>query len=232
MGTSKGGGIHLPAAAVKQLEMLLKHIDRLPEILRESRKLEYGITLFQVLEPFSARIGLPPGDLLDIFYALENFRHLSDEFGTSDDMLIRITSSNIGEEMAKRILENKAPILQAIHDSKSDHPVAITFQAQRLTYLHERIFRDAEIITDVRPIFDGSGKNVLEVIIANSLTTTLTLSAPTDRITLAMDAGDLVKLRAACDRAFEKAKSLHSALNSSDLKWKVQILRGQEDGTF
>jgi hypothetical protein len=230
MATSNAAGIRLPQAAVKQLEMLLKYIDRLLDILRESKNLEYGITLFQVLEPFSTRIGIPLDDLQDIFYALENLRSLAVEFGSPENVLIRL--SDVKQDVAKRLEENKDRLLQAISEYQPDDPVAITFKAQRLTYLHERIYRDAEIITDIRPVFDGAGKNVLEVIISHSLVASITVSGRTERISLAMDAGDVVKLRAACDRAIEKAKSLNSALNGSDLKWKVQILRGQDDGAL
>ncbi len=231
MTTSNAAGIRLPQAAVKQLEMLLKYVDRLPDILRESKKLEYGITLFQVLEPFSTRIGIPLDDLQDIFYALENLRSLAVEFGSPENVLIRIVS-DVKQDVAKRLEENKDRLLQAISEYQADDPLAITFKAQKLTYFHERIYRDAEIITDIRPIFDGAGKNVLEVIISHSLVASITVSGRTERISLAMDAGDVVKLRAACDRAIEKAKSLNSALNGSDLKWKVQILRGQDDGAL
>ena len=231
MTTSNAAGIRLPQAAVKQLEMLLKYIDRLLDILRESKNLEYGITLFQVLEPFSTRIGIPLDDLQDIFYALENLRSLAVEFGSPENVLIRLVS-DVKQDVAKRLEENKDRLLQAISEYQPDDPVAITFKAQRLTYFHERIYRDAEIITDIRPIFDGAGKNVLEVIISHSLVASITVSGRTERISLAMDAGDVVKLRAACDRAIEKAKSLNSALNGSDLKWKVQILRGQDDGAL
>ena len=186
--------------------------------------------MFQVLEPFSGRIGLPFDDVEDIFYALENLRRLRIEFGTLDDVLVRIIAG-VEADVSEWLKENKERLLQAVSEYGDDHPVAITYKAQRLAYLHERIFRDAEIITDLRPIFDAPGKNVREVIIAQTLVVSMVVSGRTERITLAMDAGDLVKLRAACDRAFEKAKSLNAAMDSSDLKWKVQILRGQEDGT-
>src|ERR1700722_14473093 len=138
MAISNAAGIHVPPAAVKQLRTLLKYLDRLPELIDESHKLEYGITIFQVLEPFAARVGILYDDLEDIFYALENLRIFSSDYGSIEDALARILVA-ISPDLADEIRKNKAQIVQAFVRYNRDNPISTTFKAQKLTYLHERI---------------------------------------------------------------------------------------------
>ena len=229
MAASNAAGIHLPPTAVRQLETLIRYIGRLPDVIRESDNISYGITVFQVLEPLSRKLNIPFDHLADIFYALENLRQLAAEFGSTENALARILA-DVNQDVRKQLDEQKDRIKDTIAIYKDDNPVAVTFKTQKLAYSYERIYRDAEIITDVRPIFDAAGRRVLQVIVGQKLILSMAAVGTSERISVAMDAGDVVKLRASCDRAIEKARSLSSVLTESGLKCKVQILRGEDDG--
>jgi hypothetical protein len=229
MARSNAAGLYVPPTAVEQLGKLLKYVSRLPEIIEQSKKLPLGLTAFEILEPFAAQIGISYDELSDIFYALENLRITSEDFGSFSDALDRIAAA-VNPDLAKNLEANKAAILDAFEKYDFDNPVSITIKAQKLTYFHERILRDSEVITDVRPVFDSSGRNVLEAVISHVLVVTATTVGRNERLHFAMDAGDVLKLRRACDRAIEKAKTIKSTLENSDLKWKIQVLRGQDNG--
>jgi hypothetical protein len=180
--------------------------------------------VFEVLHPIATDLNLPYADLQDLFNALENLNHLEIEFGSAEDAFIRVMSA-LQPDLGKRYNDNKDKILKALARYAQDTPIHISAKAQRLAYYHENIYRDSDIITDVRPIFDSAGGNVLEMIISHSLVVTYSSSNRTERIHLEMDAGDVLKLRKACDRAILKANTLKQALGGTGQKWKIQLLR-------
>jgi hypothetical protein len=229
MATSNAPGLVVPAAAQRQLKALLSNIDRVEEIIDRSANVKAGVTAYEVLQPLAGQLNIDHGTLLDIFYALENLRRLETEYGTPGEVLERIFAGT-EPQLAKQLMENKARILEIFAGYKADNPVALSFKAQKLAYLHERIFRDADILTDIRPIFNEAGEAVLSAIIGQTLTITFTRVGATERIHLALDAGDVLGLRKACDRAILKAKVLQASFASSKLNWDVHVLRGDDDG--
>ena len=132
--------------------------------------------------------------------------------------------------LSSDLRSHRAEIEKVSKEFASNNPIAISFKAQKLAYLHERILRDAEIITDLRPVFDDSGKNILEVMVAHTLVVTTTNSGRTERVHFAMDAGDVLQLRKACERAVEKARAIQSTFEKSKLNFAVHVLRGDQDG--
>jgi len=230
MATSNAASISLPPSAIKQFKSLLSNIDRLPDILERSKGNEPGVTLFQILRVVAGSSSIDYDVLAETIYALENLRHLEAEFGTPGEAFSRVIAA-VDRDLAKQLEEKKDNILGAVKIYKDDHPIYISYKAQRLAYLHERIYRDAEIITDVRPVFDSTGEKVLEAVISHTLVVNFGTLGRSERSHFAMDAGDVLKLRKACDRAISKAKSLQSAFAGSRLDWKIHILRGEDDGT-
>jgi hypothetical protein len=227
MAASNAPGLFLPPSAVNQLERLIEYIDRTDALIGEINSAELGITVFEVLRPLSERLDIPLDHLEAIIYALENLRYLETEYGSADEAFVRIVGG-VPDKIARKLEANKSAILAALAAYSPDNPISTTFKAQKLSYLYERVFRGAEIITDIRPVFDFSGERVLEVIVAHTLIVTHSETGGTERLHFAMDAGDVLSLRRACDRAITKANALRSLL-THDTDIKVQILRGDEE---
>jgi hypothetical protein len=231
MAVSNAAGISVPQSAAKQIDILLKYLDKLPDIIRDARSLSYGVTLFQVLNPLSEKLGLPYDELQNVFSALENMRFMEIEFGSVDEVMSRLTSA-ISPDLAKRIDENRDALVLAINHYREDNPISIAIKAQRLAYYFEHIYRDGEIITDMRPVFDAKGDDILEIIITHSLVVThsSTGSGGNERMHLAMDAGDVLKLRRACDRAIAKANTLKREFGNGR-KWQIHLLRDNDNAS-
>ena len=228
MAKSNAPGIFLPRSAVNQLEQLLEYVNRIETLIEDINSAELGITVFEVLRPISERLDIPLEHLEAIIYALENLRHLETEYGSADEAFLRIVGG-VPSEIGKKLEANKSAILAALAAYSPDNPISTTFKAQRLSYLYERIFRGGEIITDIRPVFDSSGEQVLEVIVSHTLVITHSETSTTERLHFALDAGDVLSLRKACDRAMMKAKAVRSLLTRPGANISVQILRGGED---
>src|SRR5882672_1662505 len=109
MAISNAAGISVPNSAIEQLETLLRHIDRSAEIVEKSQKSKYGITIFQVLRPLAKELDIPYSDLEEIFFALENLKHMETEFGSVDEAFARIEVS-VSPDLAKKLRKNKAQI--------------------------------------------------------------------------------------------------------------------------
>jgi hypothetical protein len=230
MAKSNAAGLIIPTQAQRQLRALLKNLDRMQEILAHSRDTQPGVTAYEVLEPLAEKLNIDHDDLLNIFYSLENLNRLAAEYGTASEALDRIIAGT-DPALSKQLRESEPQILAILTNYRGDHPVALSFKAQKLVYLHERIYRDAEILTDVRPIFDDAADGVLGAIIGHTLSITFTRMAANERLHIAMDAGDVLALRKACDRAIRKAKVLQESLTSSNLNWYVHVLRGGDNGS-
>jgi hypothetical protein len=230
MAKSNAAGLTVPDQAQRQLRALLKNLERMEEILIRSRDTRPGITAYEVLEPLASKLDIDYDDLLDIFYSLENLSRLAPAYGSASEALDRVIAGS-ESALGKRMRESKPQLLAILENYTGDHPVALSFKAQKLVYLYERVYRDAEILTDVRPIFDDAADRVLGAIIGHTLSISFTRNATNERLHLAMDAGDVLALRRACDRAIRKATALQQSLTGSNLNWDVHVLRGEDDGT-
>ena len=228
MARSNAAGLVVPAGAVTDLKTLLKYLDRLPDVIERSKSQPYGITTFQVLHPIATSMGIDYSELYDAFSALENIKLLEVEFRSADEALERI-ESGISGSFAPELASKRAELVQALAVYTQDNPILLAFKSQRLAYLYQNIYRDAELITDSRPIFNSDGDKVLEFMVSHSLAITYTTgSSRSERIHLTLDAGDVLKLRKACDRAILKAKTLKDALGKS-AEWQIHILRDDQD---
>jgi hypothetical protein len=104
-----------------------------------------------------------------------------------------------------------------------DNAVSLSYKAQRLTYMRENVYQQAEIITDARPVFDEKGQKIVEYIIAHYLVITYFRHGRVENVHLALDAADVLKLHNVCDRAVIKARALKNELGD-----RARILRDDD----
>jgi hypothetical protein len=209
----------IPKSAADQVKLLVEYADRLGEFIDAAQEQQPALTANEVIVAIAKDIRIDSKILESVFNALDNIKNLSDEFGGIEKTIDEL-SRGLKDEDAQKILKKKHAISEAVTKYTSDNAIAISYKAQRLTYLRENTFQEAEIITDARPVFDSKGENIIEYLITHYLVVTYFHQGDFKNIHLAMDAGDVVKLRKACDRAFVKAKSLKAALGD-----KARILR-------
>jgi hypothetical protein len=213
----------MPKTAADDVRLLLKYADQLTSFIEHSKNHRPALTATDIVASIAKETLVDSSDLEGVFNALENIKNLSDEFG-GVDKTIDFISRSLSEDTAKDVLAKKEQISAAVLAYSEDNAVAISYKAHRLTYLRENIYQEAEIITDARPVFDSKGENIIEYLITHTLIASYFHRGRFENIHLAMDAGDVIKLRRACDRAFIKAKSLKSALGE-----KARILRDEDE---
>jgi hypothetical protein len=156
-----------------------------------------------------------------IFSAIETLSDIKQSMG-GIDQLASILSKRLTSERAQVVEANRADIVMLLDLYNRDHPVALAIKAEKLSYLHQALYQDGEILTDARPVFDAEGKNVLEFVISHSFVLNhYSFGSGPRRLHFAMDSIDVLRLKEVCERAIDKATTLKEALGE---KWPVKIL--------
>jgi hypothetical protein len=211
------GTLSLPRSVIiRQLGLLVKHADVLPTILEQSKKIEPSISVDDATQEIAKVTKIDASELRGLFNAVDQLSEISKNLGSLDKAFDRVIEI-CGKENLAGLDEKRAAISKAIHEYYDDNnPVAISVKAQRLVFAREKLLIDAEIITDARPVYDSSGKEILEFIITHSLVATYhTGGEDPMAIHLSMDAADIEKLRKACERAVIKAHTLKEHLGKN-----------------
>src|SRR5208283_1907830 len=158
-----------------------------------------------------------------LFSTIENITDINQTIGSIDEV-IGFFESRLSQARAQIVVQNRDDLKRLLNLYNAGHPVAISAKAEKLSYLHENVYQDGEIRTDVRPGFDAPGRNVLEMEIFHSLVLShYSVGLGAQRTHLAMDAVDVQRLRDACDRAITKAAALKGALGEGK-PWTVKVL--------
>jgi hypothetical protein len=96
--------------------------------------------------------------------------------------------------------------------------LACTAKATQVSREYENIFRDARILSDIRPIFPrDSNKPRFAVIVHLLRIAHRNSEGRTARAVFALDRSDLLALKATVDRALEKDESLHAIISAAGL---------------
>ena len=93
-----------------------------------------------------------------------------------------------------------------------NHPALISFKANHLTFAHEHILTGQEIITDVRPVFDESGENMLEAVVTHDLVIRYRDQSGQNVMHFTMDIDDIEELAKLCERVQRKSSTLSESL--------------------
>lgn len=213
--------------AVKEIALFVERISDIPEIVSVSEKLAPNSQPTQLIDQIAQSIGKTPAEIRSIFNTLQNVLSIKEDLGSFEKALDRI-SAGVPADLSKKIEENKANLVKIISNYSRDNPVSISFKAQRLTYLRDSLLHEAEIMTDVRPIFDESGANIIEFVVTHELITTSFSNEKFTRHHFSVDNADLLTLRKACDRALLKAQTLKKAFEEK--KWPIEVLRDEASG--
>ena len=98
--------------------------------------------------------------------------------------------------------------------------LAISAKAQVLQRDYARLFHDAKIITDMRPVFEQSTKEPPQGVLLDHTLKVVYHEGLGDHqeLYLALDSSDLVALKKVIERAEEKEQTLRSLLASKSIK--------------
>jgi hypothetical protein len=101
----------------------------------------------------------------------------------------------------------------------SVEPLEVLAKAYALQREHEKIFCDARIFTDLRPVFGARTDDpAIGAFVAHTLKIVYHVAGGHRELYCALDAEDLAKLKAVVERAISKANSLARLLETKDIQ--------------
>ena len=217
----------IPDSIRPDLLRLVEHSEKILSILEETKAQKPSASAMVFVGLFAGHLSMSVNEAGRLLSALQNLLSVDQETGDIEKTFEIIASRLPADARAK--WANKKPVIQSILALlAADHPAVISFKAQRLSHSYERIFMEAEILTDVRPVYTMKGDKILEMIIQHKLIITQHDSNHRNgNIHFTLDARDVVNLKKACDRAIQKAKVLKDSL--SNLPWVTEILSDDEE---
>jgi hypothetical protein len=185
--------LKLAEGVAEDIDLLAEYADRLPAIIELAKKQEYDFLAPAVIRRISTAASIDYPILSRIFNSLENLKTIADEMGGAERAFRQITSA-VDPNLQEKLDSAKDKIIDAIELYDADNAVSISYKAQKLAFLREKLFHEAEIITDARPVFDAKGERILEMVITHSLVMTYWTRTGFETIHLAIDAADVLSM--------------------------------------
>ena len=111
--------------------------------------------------------------------------------------------------------QKKGPICAAIDSLRPDDVFLLSEKAGRISFAHQNIFKDAQILTDLRPIFNEAATSIVQAVVTHALYLEYYDGTETRRLELTLDATDAAHLKRLCTRAEQKAISAKESLKNT-----------------
>jgi hypothetical protein len=137
--------------------------------------------------------------------------------GWANDDLARAVATSPDLELPAELQDAAAKRVARLISAEA---VSTTARALDLQGEHERIFHDARVLTDIRPVFgpDATAPPI-GAVINETLKIEYFTAADTKEVFIALDRDDLIRLKSVVDRAITKAESLQAFLEAADLRY-------------
>jgi len=110
---------------------------------------------------------------------------------------------------------------------KADRVLELNAKASAVIADHDKLFINAKILTDARPVFDDSGSKIEAVAIVHTLRIHFEHNQKHEDIYVSLDHEDMAKLKAAIDRANRKASALRKVMQATNVP---DLDEGQPNG--
>jgi len=167
----------LAPRAYSDLALVAKNRTKLRLIGDLARDHGHSVSVSAIIHKIAEQVSLSESTINRIVFAIYNIKSIQEKFDFSSEQIYRALSANIEnnapadwkKEHLKDWQRSEKEIIQILNELAEDHPLSISQKAERLTYAYQNILTDAEILTDVRPVFDKGGNNVLESIVGHTL---------------------------------------------------------------
>ncbi len=159
-------------------------------------------------------------DLARLLEAVASLNTLLPEDGSGADTL----AQDVSESGSLNLSEDRRPAYAARLETLMRVPVlVVAARASELMTEHDKVFHDARILTDVRPVFErdpSTGVKMAAVMATMKLEYHPSGRSAIEAVFVSLDRGDLEHLRQVLDRALTKMDSLSRLMKESDVpRW-------------
>ena len=211
----------LPEPVQRDLLRLAEHAPEILKFLEETKADSPSVSTTKFSRPLAERLNLSVRDAQRLLFAFQNLQQIDQE--TDREKTFTIVADRFAPDEREKWIAQRTVLISIFSLLDADHPAVISMKAARLAHSHERIFMNAEIITDLRPVFTSKGDKILNMVVQHTLVLTQHDNQHHDSdFHFVMDAQDILTLKTACERAILKAQVLKDSL--ADEPWVTEVL--------
>jgi hypothetical protein len=219
--------VSVPPSLIPQLALIAEHGDKLHFLREVTDALDpTERTTARIAREFATKAKIAVGDARKIITQIMSLNLLSSTIGSTPAEVYDSVTENLVEEHSRdaKIIDlekwkaAKASIEELLFP---EHPLALVQKTTRLRYEHQNILNLANILTDIRPIFDGAAREIQLMSVGYQLEIQYFDGTQRRHIFTALDAKDVAKLKSACERAETKTATLKEKLKG--LPWPVLV---------
>jgi hypothetical protein len=105
--------------------------------------------------------------------------------------------------------------------------VATIVKALDLSFDYYSLLQNSKIITDIRPVFNEAGSEILGALVSFTLRLHLDSISGSSSMSIALDQADVKKLLEACERALKKAKTAQAFMRTGGIN--QTFISGEEE---
>lgn len=222
---ARGMRLFFDEQVLDEVVFLAEHADKFTQILAHAAELPAGTAFSAIVKHVTGKVAMSPDDVERLLSTVQNIHRTQAR--------MRVDASGVVEEFTEAIAEYskskgkegvlaawqkvQGELLKALNAIGPDHPLQVARKMQRLFNAHQNVLTEVKLITDLRPVFDKAGTNILHMIVAQTLLIDYYDGFKPSRIEIGLDATDLADLRRACERAEGKAVALKESMK--DKPW-------------
>ena len=218
--------IRIPEEAYSELAALVSNLEKLPALAEVASVLGPSLSRRALGKAIADRTGISAPDAEVIVNGLLNLLHLCDEIGRPPAEVISLVTTAL-EKYASEDWRSKYMDAWRLADTalvaalNPDGPLAILYKTLQLTIAHQSVLQSAQILTDIRPVFNSDASKILRAVVTHMLVVTYRDSDESRTAYYALDTGEVQKLKEACERVLKKADTIKD--NVSSLPWPTVI---------
>jgi hypothetical protein len=221
--------ISVPAGVLPQLALIAEQGDNLHllnEITAAMSPTER--TTGRIARAFAARANISVGDARKLLTTIMSLNMLGGTIGASPDEIYNDVTKNLIDNDTKVVdIDKWKAAKKAIVEALSPaHPLGLVQKTTRLRYEHQNILHRVKILTDVRPVFDETAREIQLMSIGYVLEVEYYDGTNRRQAFYALDVEDVATLKADCERAQTKTATLTEKLKV--LPWPV-LISGEVD---
>jgi len=221
----------LPDQAYEDLIFILGHAGEINRILGEIENSSSSWSLKNVARQLSEKAKLTEREAEKAIGCVLAFHRLREKLGFDIDAFVRWLEHDLfdfaKEQNKNELIElwnNSVSLIKELFDDGS--PFGIFDKANKLVYAHQNLLVDANVLTDLRPVYDKKAEKILRMVITHQLVIRYREGSSEKVLYLTMDASDLDNFENICSRARLKSKLAAEKLKTSG--WNTYI-PGEKD---
>jgi len=221
----------LPDEAYEDLAFIVSYADKLPQICEAVEQTKDFVNLNSLSLKVTEQTDMETEDARQLLSNLLKFQrlrsnneHLIDDFWRWLEKPFVEFVKEQGKEYLAEAWETNSSLIKDVLDEGS--ALGILDKAVEILYEHQNVLKDAQLLTDLRPVYDKEATEILRMVVTHQLVLNYSDGSSDKKISLTVDSSDLDILENQCRRAREKAKVALKSMQG--LGWTTYIA-GESD---